>query len=84
MTPETWADVANWLLLAVGVAMASGTGLALIRYRRDGVFPGQPVDEDGTPVREPAIRSAWVKVGLGVILGVWGLAGLTTGSVIGI
>ncbi|WP_370324911.1 hypothetical protein [Euzebya sp.] len=84
MTPETWADVANWVLLAVGAAMAFGTGLALLAYRRDGVFPGQPVDEDGTPEKAPAIRSAYVKVVLGLALGVWGLAGLTTGSVIGI
>jgi hypothetical protein len=83
MAPETWADVANYLLLAVGAAMAVGTGTALLRYRRDGVFPGQQVDDDGRPVHEPSVRSAYVKVGLGTILALYGLAGLTAGAVIG-
>ncbi len=83
MTPQTWADVANYLLLAVGAAMFFGTGLALLSFRRNGVFPGQAVDDDGLPVDEPSVRSAYVKIVIGLVLGLWGLAGLTTGSVIG-
>lgn len=84
MTPQTWADVANYLLLAVGAAMFFGTGLALLSYHRNGVFPGQPLDGDGNPQSEPDVRSAWVKIGIGLILGVWGLAGLTSGGFIGL
>jgi hypothetical protein len=80
---DTWDDVANYLLLAVGAAMFFGTGLALLSFKRNGVFPDQPLDDDGLPTRQPSIRAAWVKVGLGLLLGVWGLAGLTTGTVIG-
>lgn len=83
MTPTTWADVANWIVLALGAAMFFGTGLALRSFRRNGVFPGQPVDEDGAPVSPPSVRAAYVKVGLGLVLGLYGLAGLTTGTVIG-
>lgn len=84
MTPETWADVANWTLFAVGAAMFFGTGAALLSYRKHGIFPGQELDEDGAPVREPSIRSAYTKIVIGLVVGVYGLAGLTAGQVIGI
>ena len=84
MTPETWADVANYLLLAVGAAMFFGTGLALLSFRRNGVFPGQEIDDDGAPLRQPSIRAAYGKVAIGLVVGLWGLAGLTTGTVIGL
>lgn len=83
MTPETFGDVASWLLLCLGAAMAGGTGVALLSYRRHGVFPGQPVDDDGNPEGEPALRTAYVKIAIGVIIGLWGLVGLLTGSVAG-
>ncbi len=83
MTPQTWADVANYLLLAVGAAMFFGTGLALVSFRRNGVFPGQELDDDGAPVKAPAIGSAYTKVGIGLVLGLWGLAGLLTGGIVG-
>ena len=79
MTPQDWADVAAWMLLAVGAAVVLGTGAALVRYRRTGTFPGQPLDEDGTPLAPPALRTAWTKVAIGVVLAVWGLASLTRG-----
>ncbi len=84
MTPQTWADVANYLLLSVGAAMFFGTGLALLSFRRNGVFPGQQTGDDGQPVKEPAIRSAYAKVGIGLVVGLWGLAGLLTGGVLGL
>ena len=83
MSPETWTDVANWLMLALGAAMFFGTGFAMLTYRRTGLFPGQPVDDDGLPAQEPSITGAWVKVSLGLVIGVWGLAGLTTGTIVG-
>lgn len=84
MTPSTWADVANWTLMALGGAMFFGTGLALLSYRRNGVFPGQPVGEDGDPAQEPSLRATYVKIVVGLVLGVWGLVGLTTGGVVGL
>lgn len=84
MAPETWADVGNYLLLAVGAAMFTGTGLALLAFRRNGVFPGQDLDEDGVPIGEPSLRAAYIKIALGLALGLWGLAGLTAGTIIGI
>jgi hypothetical protein len=84
MTPQTWADVGNYLLLAVGAAMFFGTGLALLSYRHNGVFPGQPLDGEGKPQSEPDVRSAWIKIAVGLVLGVWGLVGLTSGGVIGL
>ena len=83
MAPETFPDVANWLLLCLGAAMAGGTGVALLSFRRNGVFPGQPVDEDGNPEEPPALRTAYVKIVLGVIVALWGIAGLTSGTVLG-
>lgn len=83
MTPQTWADVINYVLLALGGAMAIGTGMALYRFHQTGVFPGQPLDDDGTPVGEVSVTSAWVRVLVGSIVALWGLAGLVDGSVIG-
>jgi hypothetical protein len=84
MTPQTWADVANYLLLAVGAAMAVGTGLALASFRRNGVFPGQELHDDGAPVADPSVRAAWVKVGIGILLALWGVAGVISGTVVGL
>ncbi len=80
MTPETWADVFNWILLATGAALAAGTGAALLRYRRTGVFPGQQTDDEGRPTTAPSVRTAVVKTVIGVVLAVWGLAGLIVGT----
>ena len=77
MTPQDWADVAAWMLTAVGAAILLGTGAALLRYRRTGTFPGQPTDEHGVPLAPPAVKTAWTKVAIGVVLLVWGLATLT-------
>lgn len=76
MTPQTWADVAYWTLLAVGAALFLGTGAALLRYRRDGVFPGQPTDDDGRPAAAVSVRAAVVKAAVGAVLTVWGAVGL--------
>lgn len=80
MTPETWADVGNWLVLALGAAMAGGTGVALLSYRRTGLFPGQPIDDEGNPVGEVSVGSAVTRVVVGAVLVLWGLAGLVAGS----
>jgi hypothetical protein len=64
----------NLMLLAVGGAVALGTGAALIRYRRTGAFPSQPLDR---PPERSAVRGAVAKLVVGVVLALWGLAGLT-------
>lgn len=84
MTPETWSDVLSYGLLAVGAAMALGTGMALLRHHRTGLFPGQPIDDDGNPVGEVSLRGAWVRVVLGTIVALWGLAGVVSGQLPGL
>lgn len=65
-----WSIVAGWFLVGIGGALAVGVGLALLRYWRTGRFPNQPEDV------EPSLLSAWVKVGLGLAMVVWGIATL--------
>lgn len=84
MTPETWSDVLSYGLLAVGAAMAFGTGMALLTHHRTGLFPGQPIDDDGNPVGEVPLRGAWVRVVLGTIIALWGLAGIVSGQLPGL
>jgi hypothetical protein len=62
-------DLLAWLLLALGAALAVGTGLALFRPPPE---PGA-----GDLERPPLARSA-VMVLVGVVAAVWGLATLLT------
>lgn len=64
----------NLLLCAFGSAVSLGTGTALLHYRRHGRFPGQPPERE---VTASGVRTAKAKVLLGLILALWGLAGLT-------
>lgn len=64
----------NLLLLAFGASVGLGTGAALLHYRRHGRFPGQPPERD---VTRAGVRAAKVKVVIGLVLALWGLAGLT-------
>lgn len=64
----------NMLLLAFGAAVALGTGGALRHFRRTGRFPSQPPEREVTP---SALRFAKGKLAVGVIMALWGLAGLT-------
>ena len=65
-----WAEIAAWGLIALGGALVLGTGAALVTYRRTGRFPAQP---EGA---KPAVAMAWVKVTVGLVLAVWGIATL--------
>ncbi|MGH9182533.1 MAG: hypothetical protein ACRDZ9_01710 [Acidimicrobiales bacterium] len=58
------------LVLALGGAMALGTGLALLRPP-----PGQ---DGGRPARAPLARSL-VMIGVGSLAAIWALATLVTG-----
>ena len=62
-------DLLPWLLIAVGGALAVGTGLALFRPQED---PGES-DLD----RPPLARSV-VMIAIGLVAAVWGLASLLT------
>ena len=62
-------DLLAWLLLALGGALAVGTGLALLRP------PSEP--SEGDLVRPPIARSV-VMILVGLVAAVWGLATLVT------
>lgn len=64
-----WTLIVAELVLGIGAALAIGTGAALVRYWRTGRFPAQ---EDAAP----SLLTAWAKVGLGLVLVVWGVATL--------
>jgi hypothetical protein len=60
-------DLLPWLTLAIGGALAVGTGLALFRP------PADP--KDGDLVRPPLARSVVMMV-IGSVAAIWGLASL--------
>ncbi len=62
-------DLLSWLVLAVGGALAVGTGLALVRPR---------YDEDGELLAKPPFGRSIVMVVIGVFAAVWALASLTS------
>jgi hypothetical protein len=63
-------DPIPWLVLALGGALAVGTGLALVRAQGD--------PDDGQLARPPLGRSV-VMIGIGLIAAVWALASLVKG-----
>lgn len=68
--------ILSWLVVAIGVALLGGTGLALLHYRRTGAFPGQPaVSAKGQPT-QASPRTAVAKCLVGALLIVWGVASL--------
>lgn len=50
--PTSYAEVALFMMLAVGAALFLGTGAALLRYRRTGLFPGESGEEDAAAPHE--------------------------------
>jgi hypothetical protein len=63
-------DILPWSVLALGAALAVGTGLALLRPRDDRT--------EGELERPPVGRSL-VMIALGTVAAVWGLASLVSG-----
>ena len=63
-------DLLPWLTLALGAALAVGTGLALVR-------PPEQAD-DGDLDRPPLARSL-VMIAIGAAAALWGLASLVAG-----
>ena len=64
----------NMMLLALGAAVGLGTGAALLHFKRHGRFPSQPPERE---VTRTALLTAKVKLAVGILLALWGLAGLT-------
>lgn len=60
-------DLLPWLVLAVGGALAVGTGLALVRPR---------LDEDGDELPRPPVGRSVVMITLGVFAALWAVASL--------
>lgn len=61
MVPTSYTELFIFLVGAVGAALLVGTGAALLRFRRTGMFPGEdPAQARGTatPVRAVAVRCA--------------------------
>jgi hypothetical protein len=58
---------------AVGAALAVGTLAALVRYRRTGTMPGS---DDPVELPRRRLVGMWVRVVVGVVLAVYGIATL--------
>jgi hypothetical protein len=56
---------------AVGAALAVGTLAALLRYHRTGAFPGH---EPGEEVGRRKYVTLWVRVAVGIVLTIYGIA----------
>ena len=63
-------DLLPWLTLALGAALAVGTGLALVRP------PERPDAED---LERPPLARSVVMIAIGLAAAVWGLASLIAG-----
>jgi hypothetical protein len=76
-TPYRWAvllgdDLLPLLVLAIGAAMALGSGLALVRP------PAEGKRAEGELERPPVARSL-VMIGIGSVAALWALASLIAG-----
>jgi hypothetical protein len=62
-------DLLPWLLLALGAALAVGTGFALLR---------PPSERGETDLARPPLARSVVMISVGLVAAVWGLATLLT------
>jgi hypothetical protein len=60
-------DLLPWIVLAIGAALAIGTGAALARPRED---------PDGNDLPRPPLGRSVVMIVIGAVAAVWGLASL--------
>lgn len=63
-------DLLPWLTLALGAALAVGTGLALVR---------PPEQRDDGDLERPPLTRSLVMIGIGAAAALWGLASLVAG-----
>lgn len=62
-------DLLAWLVLAIGGALAVGTGLALVRPRQD---------PEGNDLARPPLARSLLMIVLGGVAAAWGLASLVS------
>lgn len=70
----SWQFLLIGSFAALGAALALGTLAALWRYHRTGAFPNQP--EPG-PVDRRQLVASWLRVGVGLVVAVVGVAALS-------
>lgn len=63
-------DLLAWLTLAIGGALAVGTGMALVRPHDD---------PEGGDLKRPPLGRSLVMIAIGTIAALWGLASLIGG-----
>lgn len=71
---ESWIFLLVGSVGAVGAAMVLGTGMALLRYHREGDFPGRPADAPPPDRRD--VRLLYGRVVLGLVVAVGAVVAL--------
>lgn len=66
-------------LAAVGFALAAGTLGAIVRYHRTGAFPGH---EPGQEVLTRRYVGLWIRVVVGIAVGIYGVAVVANAGVL--
>ena len=64
------------LVAAVGAALTLGTAVALVRYWRTGTFPGDAPAQLDPSDHRAAVRWAWAKIAVGLVMLGWGIASM--------
>jgi len=76
MGATSWMFLVIGSFAALGAAMALGTLAALLRFRRTGTFPDGSGALDDGPVPRRRIVELWMRVVVGAVLAVAGVAAL--------
>lgn len=79
MGETSWVFLLVGTFAAFGAAMALGTLAALLRYHRTGVLPGAEETADLSSGRYLAL---WVRVGVGIVLGIVGIIALDRAGIL--
>jgi undecaprenyl pyrophosphate phosphatase UppP len=79
---SSWGFLLVGSFAALGAAMAVGTLAAIVRYHRTGVFPGADTAQEPTEVTRSRLLALWVRVAVGVVLTLVGIAALRGGGLL--